>query len=328
MQWSTLALNVPDGTSLHVNRWLPDGPPKAIVQLAHGMGEHSERYARFAQELTEAGYAVYANDHRGHGRTARTPRDEGYYADERGFDTAVHDLHRLTATAKHEHPGLPLFLVGHSMGSFLGRSYAASFGYELSGLVLIGTAGDLGLLTVVGRYLAQLEGLVRGRRAKSPLLGWLSVGQYNNPFKPNRTKFDWLTRDEAEVDLYIADAKCGNDFTCGFFADLLGGLTSINSDATVARVPKDLPIHLVSGSLDPVGNFSKGVVQVAEQYARHGIADVTTTLWDDARHEVLNETNRAEVTAELIGWLDAHLAEIQAARRGGSADSQRQAVLA
>lgn len=315
MQRSSLEIAVPDGTLLHVRRWLPDGKPKAIVQIAHGMAEHSGRYARFAQQLVDAGYAVYANDHRGHGKTAREERDECYYADENGFETVVHDLHRVTARAKSEQPGLPLFLVGHSMGSFLSRSYAATFGYELTGLVLIGTAGDLGVLTSVGRCLAQLEGLLRGRRTTSPFLGWLAVGQFNNRWKPPRTKFDWITRDEAEVDLYMADPKCGNEFTCGFYADLFGGLGSINSDATVAKVPKDLPIHLVSGSLDPVGDYGKGVIQVAEQYSRHGISDVTTVLWDDARHEVLNETNRDEVTEELLGWLDAHLRVARVGRR-------------
>lgn len=307
MQSATFTIAAPDGTSLHVNRWLPDGPAKAVVQIAHGMAEHSERYARFAEQLTSAGYAVYAQDHRGHGLTASAPEDEGYFTDAGGFATVVDDLHLVTERAKAEQPGLPFFLLGHSMGSFLARSYAARFGDELDGLILSGTGGDPGLLGKVGQLVATVEGRVRGRRHKSTLLNTLTFGQYNKPFQPNRTDFDWLSRDDAEVDKYIADSRCGNVFTSGFFADLLGGIAEVSSDDTVSRVPKDLPIHLVSGALDPVGDRTKGVQQVAGQYRRLGVADVTTKFWPEARHEVLNETNRDEVSAELIGWLDAHV---------------------
>jgi alpha-beta hydrolase superfamily lysophospholipase len=308
MQASTFTLSTPDGIQLHVNRWLPDGDAvKAVVQVSHGMAEHSDRYARFAERLTGAGYAVYANDHRGHGRTARTPAEAGYFADENGFDAVVQDMHLVAEHARAENPGAPFFLFGHSMGSFLARAYAAQYGTELDGLVLTGTAGDPGLLGHVGRALATSQAMVRGRRHPSGLMDQLTFGQYGAAFKPNRTKFDWLSRDEAEVDLYIADTNCGNVFTSGFFADLLGGLADINSDRTASRVPKTLPIYLVAGSMDPVGNKTKGVQQVADQYRRVGVAEVSTKFWPDARHEVLNETNRDEVMTDILGWLDAHV---------------------
>jgi alpha-beta hydrolase superfamily lysophospholipase len=306
MQASPFTLSAADGTQLHVNRWLPDGPAKAVVQVAHGMAEHSDRYARFAERLTAAGYAVYANDHRGHGGTARTPDDAGYLADENGFDTVVDDLRLVADHARSEQPGLPFFLFGHSMGSFLSRAYAARYA-DLDGLVLSGTAGDPGVLGQVGRALATAQGRVRGRRHPSGLMDQLTFGQYGASFKPNRTKFDWLSRDEAEVDLYVADQRCGAVFTSGFFADLLGGLSAVNSDRVASRVPKDLAIYLMSGSLDPVGNKTKGVQQVADQYRRVGVTDVTTRFWPDGRHEMLNETNREEVMADIIAWLDAHL---------------------
>lgn len=307
MQSSTLGVAASDGTLIHVNRWLPEGPAKAVVQIAHGMAEYSDRYARFAEQLTAAGYAVYAGDHRGHGSTAVAAEDEGYFTDHAGWATVVDDLHHVTERAKSEQPGLPIFLLGHSMGSFLARSYAARFGDELDGMILTGTGGDPGLLGKVGALVASVEGRIRGRRHKSTLLNTLTFGQYNKAFQPNRTEFDWLSRDDAEVDKYVADARCGNVFTSGFFADLLSGIGEINSDETVSRVPKDLPIHLVSGSMDPVGDRTKGVQQVAAQYRRLGVDDVTTKFWPDARHEVLNETNRDEVMAELIAWLDEHL---------------------
>lgn len=307
MQSSTSTLTTPDGTQLHVNRWLPEGPPKAVVQVAHGMAEHSDRYARFGERLTAAGYAVYASDHRGHGSTARAAQDGGYFADDHGWDTVVDDLHLVTEHALSEHPGLPFFLFGHSMGSFLSRSFVTRFGGELDGLVLSGTAGDPGALGKVGLALASAQARLRGRRHPSALMDQLTFGQYGAAFKPNRTKFDWLSRDEAEVDKYVADERCGNVFTSGFFVDLLGGLAAINADSEVARVPKELPIHLIAGSLDPVGAKGKGVQQVADQYRRLGVQDVSVKLWPEARHEVLNETNRDEVMDEVVGWLDAHL---------------------
>ena len=307
MQASTFSLETPDGTRVHVNRWLPDGPTKAIVQLAHGMAEHSERYVRFAERLTAAGYAVYAGDHRGHGGTARAPEDEGYFADRDGFDTVVADLHLIGRRAREEQGELPFFLVGHSMGSFLARAYAIRNGFELDGLVLIGTAGDPGLLGAVGQRIATLQARLQGRRHRSGLMNTLTFGQYNSAFKPNRTAFDWLSRDEAEVDKYIEDIRCGAVFTAGFYSDLLGGLARINRDEDVARIPHELPVHLVSGALDPVGANTKGVQQVADQLRRLGVRDVTTRYWPGARHEVLNETNRDEVMEEIVGWLDAHL---------------------
>jgi alpha-beta hydrolase superfamily lysophospholipase len=307
MQSSTFTLATADGVQLHVNRWLPDGPAKAVVQVAHGMAEHSDRYARFGERLTAAGYAVYASDHRGHGGTARTPQEAGYFADDHGWDTVVEDLHLVSEHARAEHPGLPFFLFGHSMGSFLSRSYASRFGAGLDGLVLSGTAGDPGALGRVGLVLASAQARLRGRRHVSGLMDQLTFGQYNAGFKPNRTRFDWLSRDEAEVDKYVADERCGNVFTSGFYADLLGGLAAINADAVASGVPKDLPIHLLAGSMDPVGNRGKGVQQVADQYRRLGVQDVSVKLWPEARHEVLNETNRDEVMDEVVGWLDTHL---------------------
>ena len=217
---------------------------------------------------------------------------------------------------REEQPGLPVYLLGASMGSLLSRSYAARFGRGLAGLIVSGTAGDPGPLGKVGAALAATQARLRGRRHTSGLLNTLTFGRYNAGFKPTRTDFDWLSRDQAEVDKYVADDRCGQIFTVGFFADLIGGTTSLNNDAIVSRVPKDLPIHLVSGDRDPVGSKGKGVLAVAEQYRRVGVTDVTVKLWPDARHEILHETNRDEVMTELIAWLDAHPAAIESDRAG------------
>jgi alpha-beta hydrolase superfamily lysophospholipase len=306
MESTTLAVSAADGTSLHTRRWLPDGLPRGIVQIAHGMAEHAARYERFAEALTGAGYAVYANDHRGHGQTASTA-DHGYFADHEGFTTVVTDLSTVSEFAQAEHPGVPLVLFGHSMGSFLSRAYAAQHGDRLAGLVLSGTGGDPGRLAAMGKGVASVQARLRGRRHPSRLMDKLTFGQYNAKFKPNRTDFDWLSRDESEVDKYIADPLCGNLFSAGFFADLLGGVQQVNGRAAFAAVPRDLPILIVSGELDPVGDNGKGPREVGDKYRSAGVGDVTTIVYPQARHELLNETNRDEVTADVLAWLDERL---------------------
>lgn len=306
MQTSTTTVSASDGAALHTRRWLPEGDARAVVQVAHGMAEHSARYSRLAEALTDASYAVYAHDHRGHGSTG-ADADHGYFADRDGWATVVDDLRAVTRLAREENPGLPVFLLGHSMGSFLARSYVIEDSRGLAGLVLSGTAGHPGVLGKAGVLVAAAEARLRGSRHVSPLLDKLTFGQYNAPFTPSRTPFDWLTRDPDEVDLYVADAKCGNTFTSGFFKDLVGGLLEINDPRKVARVRRDLPVLIIAGDEDPVGNHGKGPTAVRDQLVGVGVTDVSLTLYPGARHEVFNETNRDEVTADVIRWLDAHL---------------------
>ncbi len=303
MQSSTFTLATADGTDVFVNRWLPGGDARAVVHIMHGMAEHSSRYARFAQRLTDHGYAVYGSDHRGHGRTSGT---RASFAAKNGWQTVLDDLRAVTDRAREEQPGLPVFLVGHSMGSFLARAYAAQHGSELAGIVLTGTAGGAGALGKVGVFLAATQARLRGHTHTSGLLNTLTFGQYNSAFKPTRTEFDWLSRDPAEVDKYVNDPDCGFVFSAGAFADVLKGLAEVNTDQLASRVPKDLPVHLASGDMDPVGANGKGVRQVADHLRRAGVQDVTLTLWPEARHEILNETNRDQVTADVVAWLDAH----------------------
>ena len=307
MRSTTTTVNAADSTRLHVYRWSPEGEPKAAVLIAHGMAEHAGRYARFAERLTEAGYDVYAVDHRGHGKTAGSLDNVGYFADKDGFEKVVEDLYAVTRTISEDHPELPVFLFGHSMGSILSRAYAIAHSSTIEGLVLTGAGGDPGLLGRVGAVVAFAEGTIRGRRSRSPLLDSMSFGKFNDAFKPTRTKFDWLSRDRTEVDLYIADPYCGAVFTTGFFGDLLHGLAVVNDPAKVAKIRKDLPVLLASGDKDPVGDNGKGVKQVAEQLRESGVTSVTVTLYPNARHEILNETNRDEITSDIIHWLDGQL---------------------
>ncbi|HMT90079.1 MAG TPA: alpha/beta hydrolase [Dermatophilaceae bacterium] len=307
MQNSTLTVKAADGIPLHVYVWAPKEKPKAVVQIAHGMAEHAARYERFAEHLTGRGYAVYAQDHRGHGKTAGSLDNVGYFADSDGFEKVVEDLYAVTRKIQADHPELPVFLFGHSMGSIIARAYVMSHGDALRGLVLTGAGGDPGALAKVGAALAFGEGLVRGRKARSKLLDTMTFGKFNDAFKPARTGFDWLSRDKAEVDKYIQDPWCGGVFTTGFFGDLLHGVGVVNNPANIATVPKDLPIFVLSGEKDPVGDNGKGVRQVVEQYRTAGVRHVEMHLYPLARHEILNETNRDEVMKDISTWLDARL---------------------
>lgn len=297
-----------DGTDVFVYNWLPDDgvKTKGIVQISHGMAETAKRYERFAELLTENGYIVYANDHRGHGKTAKTIEDLGYLADEDGFNWLVKDLHKLTNIIKKENDSMPLFLFGHSMGSFAGQKYIMLNGNELDGLILSGSNGKQGIILNVGTIVAKREVKKNGRKAKSTKLDKLSFGGFNKEFKPNRTDFDWLSRDNDEVDKYMDDPFCGTVFTAGYFYDFLTGLKEIEDEDNLRMIPKDLPIYIFSGDKDPVGKFGKGVINLVNRYKKYGVKDISYKLYKDGRHEMLNEINRDEVMDDIINWLDNH----------------------
>lgn len=299
-----------EGTEIFVYAWTPDDKVviKGIVQIAHGMAETGLRYKRFAERLTENGYIVYINDHRGHGKTAKMVENVGYLAEKEGFKWLVEDLHQLSAMIKKEKPNIPLFLLGHSMGSFVTQRYIMLYGQELKGAILSGSNGKQGIILHIVKLLAKAEVMIYGRRAKSEKLAKMSSGSYNKAFKPNRTDFDWLSKDAAEVDKYIVDPFCGTVFTGGFFYDLLTGLIEIENRRNIASVPRDLPIYIFSGDKDPVGIQGKGIIKLFNTYKEIGIKDVTYKLYKDGRHEMLNETNREEVMSDVIAWLDGHLA--------------------
>lgn len=311
MDASTTTLTTADDTVLHVHRWAPADPrrTRAVVVLAHGMVEHAARYAHLAGRLTAAGYAVSAADHRGHGRTVvggGGPEGLAHLGDEQGFAAVVDDVLVVVEEARGRYPGLPVVLLGHSMGSFVARAFAARYGDRLAALVLSGTAGDPGLAGAVGERLARLECRLRGPRVRSRVMEALTLGAYNRPFRPARTPFDWLSRDEEQVDAYVADELCGGSATAGFYRDLLGGLRWVSEPSTVARMPRDLPVLLVSGEVDPVGGAA-AVEEVARLFRSAGLTRVDAKVWPGARHEVFNETNRDEVEEHLVDWLDRAL---------------------
>jgi alpha-beta hydrolase superfamily lysophospholipase len=294
--------------TIFVYKWLPDVEVqvKGIVQIAHGMAETAARYQGFASALTNEGFIVYANDHRGHGKTAGTIEKLGELGED-GFNSMVENMNGLNKIIKEENPNLPIFLFGHSMGSFLTQRYVCLYGSGLKGAILSGSCGKQGVIIDIARLIAKKEIRKIGRSGKSDKLDKLSFGSYNNSFKPNRTAFDWLCRDNKEVDKYIKDPFCGTVFTAGFFYDFLGGIKSIADNTQIKRVPKDLPIYILSGDKDPVGKNGKGVLKLFNTYKEHGIVDLTYKLYKDGRHEILNEINKEEVILDIIKWLNLHM---------------------
>jgi alpha-beta hydrolase superfamily lysophospholipase len=302
MQSETLTIARPDGHALFTRVWRPEAPPRAVVQIVHGLAEHSARYARLAEALTAAGYAVYAHDHRGHG-PACPPADLGYFADRDGWRKLLDDMQAVAERIAADFPGVPRIFLGHSMGSFLGQTYIAERGGDIAAAVLSGSSGPPPAILAVGKRLVAFERWRLGPRGKSPLVQALLFGEQNKPFRPTRTAFDWLSRDAAEIDKYVADPLCGFPLTNQLAADLVGALANLASPKLAARVPKSLPIYVFSGARDPVGAKLQGLLEV---YRAAGL-DVTAKIYPDARHETLNELNRGEVTRDLIAWLDARV---------------------
>lgn len=299
--------NGSDLQKIQAYQWPASGTPRACVQIVHGMGEHALRYSAFAEFLNLQGITVYANDHRGHGQTATDKTALGYFADNDGWALCIRDLSILTGIIKENHPGLPVIMLGHSMGSFMGRSYIIQYPDRLSGIILSGTGTHSPLLIFAGKSLTQIQRLFMGKKHRNQTVHQMSFGAFNKRIQNPRTAYDWLTRDEKIVDQYIADDYCGFVCTTGFFSDLFDGLKMINDARQIRKVRPDLPVLLASGEEDPVGNYSKGVKQAAEKFRRAGIADLTMKFYPGARHEIINEINRDEVWNDLLHWINTNI---------------------
>lgn len=305
MNHSTFWLTANDRSRLYVNQWLPDGPAKAMIMLSHGMAEHSGRYARLAEALCAAGYGLYALDQRGHGRTA----DEGtlgLYAEKDGWNKVVGDLASLNQHIGQQQPGLPIILLGHSMGSYIAQAYLLHHSASLNGAILSGSNFQPIALYRAAAVIARIERLRQGLRGRSALIDFLSFGSFNKAFKPNRTAFDWLSRDPNEVDHYINDPLCGFRCTNQLWVDLLGGLQQISKASNLAQIDPGLPILVIGGECDPVSE-GKRLKSLAHALREAGCQHLQLTLYPQARHEVFNETNRDEVTADVLAWLEQAL---------------------
>jgi alpha-beta hydrolase superfamily lysophospholipase len=304
---TTFTFSDSDGFKIFVYKWSPPGgvKPKAAVQIAHGAAEHGGRYARFGEFLAANGYVVYADDHRGHGKTAGTLEKAGIVG-ETGWDGMMESLHELTGIIKKENPGLPLIFFGHSMGSMMAQRFMQLWGDEPLGVVLSGTFGSLG--EDIDGTIAAAEGLVAqlGPDGPSELFASMFVS-FAEPFPPVKTGFEWLSRDETEVGKYVDDPFCGFPFSNGLVVELFKGGKVMWSPEEEAKIPKDLPIYMIAGEKDPAGGFTAAVTQLIERYQAQGLTNVTYTFYPDARHEVLNETNRNEVHQDVLDWMESLL---------------------
>lgn len=295
------------GTRVHVYAWLPDAQPVvAVVQIAHGMSETASRYEPFAEALTREGFAVYANDHRGHGKTAGSPDNLGYLGED-GYNWMVRNMHQLNGLIRDIHAGAPVFLFGHSMGSYLARHYMALYGHSLRGVILSATTVHSRLTLHLATLIAKREMASRGPRARSERLTKLTFGSYNKPFQPNRTPFDWLSGDESEVDAYISNPECGTVCTTSFWFSLFRGLLDLHQPHFIHHTPRNLPIHFIAGDQDSFSRRGKNVIALANVYRKLDFPHITHHLYPNARHELLHDTSREQVTRDIIQWLHEHL---------------------
>lgn len=292
---------------VHAVEWLPDqGAPRAVVQLVHGISEYILRYDPFARFLAEHGFAVVGHDHLGHGKTAG-PGEYGFLSEQKGWDFLAEDVRALRLAAGDRFAHLPYFLLGHSMGSFVARTYLIRWPGTVDGCILSGTGQESPLLVSLGKLLCTLIGGLRGPRAVSRLVTALSLGAYNKQFKPNRTPSDWICRDKAVVDAYVADPLCSFFPTVGMNRDMMGGLQLIAKPENLKRMDPDTPVYFFSGDRDPVGQNGAGVKKVAGFFRDAGVKDVTLKLYPGGRHEMLNEVNKEEVYADTLAWLEGRL---------------------
>ncbi|HGM3549086.1 TPA: lysophospholipase [Clostridioides difficile] len=285
-----------EGLDIYTYKWEDENikKPKAVIQIAHGMAETAQRYETFAKVLTKNGYIVYINDHRGHGKTAKIIENVGHLAEKEGFRCLVEDMYTLTNIIKKENEDLPIYLFGHSMGSFASQRYIMDYSNNLSGLILCGSNGKQGIILNLAHLIINREIKKYGRRSKSNKINNLIFG--GEIIRRNeKTKFDWLSRDKEQVEKYINDPFCGVVCSCGFFYDLVQGLKEIEDKENLKKVPLDIPIYIISGDKDPIGKNGKGVLRLRDRYIKLGVKDVTCKLYKDGRHELLNEINREEV---------------------------------
>ena len=295
---------MPDSPPVH--RW-DVSAPRGLVHIVHGMAEYGARYARLATALNAAGFSVWAHDHRGHGDHMDADGETalpGHFGDHGGWQRLLDDTAHVSQALQASSPDTPLLLFAHSMGSFVAQAVLTSSGDRYRGVVLCGSNGPPGPLERAGVGVARLERRLRGPRTPSRWVQRAVFERYNRLFAPNRTEADWLSRDTAEVDAYVADPRCGFPLTTQAWLDFLEGRSSLGDAQHLARIPKALPLRLIAGDKDPVGEQGAGVRRLFDIYRNAGLTNVSLQLYPDARHELVNETNRDDVTADLVAWFE------------------------
>ncbi len=298
-----------DGKKIAARKWISasEEDPVLVFQFVHGLGEHSARYAQLASEVVAAGGIVYSHDHRGHGYTAEDGL-LGHVDDNQGWEKLVSDTRILSNIISRQHPASPFFIMGHSMGSYIVRDLITLTGKTYSGVILSGTSSYNNLAGLLASLIIKSEIKKRGLRSPSKKLRDLTFGRYARAYRPSRTDFDWLSRNEGKVDDYVSDPFCGFTASAALFRDLNYGLKRINSSRSARRVPESLPILLLAGTGDPVGEFGKGPRKVYYLYKRAGLKDVTLKLYDQFRHEIFNEKDCQKPVKDMMNWVFERMA--------------------
>lgn len=292
--------------NLNVIIWETEKEPIGVLQIVHGMAEYIDRYDNFAKYMTEHGFNVIGHDHLGHGHSVSDERDYGFFAEENGDKIIIEDMHSVTQYAREKWEELPNFILGHSMGSFCLRQYLTKYSNDVFGAVIMGTGWIPSAAALLGKTIATNTCKSKGSHTVNPLLIKLTLEPYNKPFAPARTNCDWLSRDEKQVDLYVNDKLCGFDFTAGAYKDFFTILEKIAKNRQLIGMRKSLPILITSGSVDPVGG-KKACEKLNAQYKRCGIDDVTLKLWENDRHEILNELDKSDVYRYICNWLKSKI---------------------
>lgn len=292
--------------NLNVIIWETEKEPIGVLQIVHGMAEYIDRYDNFAKYMTEQGFNVIGHDHLGHGHSVSDERDYGFFAEENGDKIIIEDMHSVTQYAREKWEELPNFILGHSMGSFCLRQYLTKYSNDVFGAIIMGTGWIPSAAALLGKTIATNTCKSKGSHTVNPLLIKLTIEPYNKPFAPTRTNCDWLSRDEKQVDLYVNDKLCGFDFTAGAYKDFFTILEKIAKNRQLIGMRKSLPILITSGSVDPVGG-KKACEKLNAQYKRCGIDDVTLKLWENDRHEILNELDKSDVYRYIYNWLKSKI---------------------
>lgn len=292
--------------NLNVIIWETEKEPIGVLQIVHGMAEYIDRYDNFAKYMTEQGFNVIGHDHLGHGHSVSDEHDYGFFAEENGDKIIIEDMHSVTQYAREKWEDLPNFILGHSMGSFCLRQYLTKYSNDVSGAIIMGTGWIPSAAALLGKTIATNTCKSKGSHTVNPLLIKLTLEPYNKPFEPARTNCDWLSRDEKQVDLYVNDKLCGFDFTAGAYKDFFTVLEKIAKNRQLIGMRKSLPILITSGSVDPVGG-KKACEKLNAQYKRCGIDDVTLKLWENDRHEILNELDKSDVYDYICTWLKSKI---------------------
>lgn len=301
-----------DGQSkIHAVRWVPEGKVVCILQIVHGMAEYVERYEDLAQYLGEKGILVTGDDHLGHGKSVAENGIYGYFCEQDPATVVVRDVHRLKKLTQEEYPGVPYVILGHSMGSFILRNYLFRYGTGIQGAIVCGTGSQPGAIVKLSRMMAALQGAFLGQKHVAKMIDKIAFGSYNKNIENPRTSFDWLCTDEGVVDAYVKDKLCGFIFTVNGFRTLFTLLDRLNQEENLNAMPKTLPVHFISGDMDPVGNYGKGVRKAYEDFEKAGMERISLKLYPGCRHELLNETNKKQVYEDIYPWIMERVKEYQ-----------------